>query len=58
MEHTARWRRSQERIAERPLLRDLTFAEWREMLDDADPPSDDDVPWRFPVRVPLRHVED
>ncbi len=31
----------------------VTPEEWREMFTDLEPPTPDDVPWRFPGRTPL-----
>lgn len=52
-EISERYRHWREDLSARPVLRELTFDQWREMLKDAQPPTEDDVPWRFPVRTPL-----
>ncbi|CAN5609379.1 hypothetical protein BH24ACT4_BH24ACT4_08420 [soil metagenome] len=31
----------------------VTPAEWRDMFADLEPATEDDVPWRFPMRTPL-----
>lgn len=36
-----------------PRLDALEPGELSEMMRDAEPATDDDVPWRFPVRTPL-----
>jgi len=38
---------------EAPRLDTLEPGELSEMMRDAEPATDDDVPWRFPVRTPL-----
>lgn len=48
--HRDEWRRTRESL---PVLRTMTAEEFDELFSDLDPATDDDIPWRFPVRVPL-----
>ena len=40
-------------VDEAPTLDNLEPGELSELMRDAEPATDDDVPWRFPVRTPL-----
>ncbi|MGI8754350.1 MAG: hypothetical protein ACR2MB_00485 [Acidimicrobiales bacterium] len=53
-ERAAYLARRAERMKGRTLRRGLTRAEFRALLDGAEPATDDDVPWTFPVRTPVR----
>lgn len=46
--------RRTERLKDRPRLPPLTLAEFRALFEGAEPATDDDVPWTFPVRTPVR----
>jgi len=53
------WRaRRKERLKDRPRLPSMTRDEFRALLEGAEPATDDDVPWRFAVRTPLRRALD
>lgn len=52
-EMSDQYRNWREDLASRPVLRSLTFEQWQEIVDGAEPATEDDVPWRFPVRTPL-----
>lgn len=43
-------------IDEAPILDNLAPGELAELMRDAEPATDDDVPWRFPVRTPLEET--
>ena len=53
-EHAAYLARRAERLKDRPRLPSLTQAEFRALLEGAEPATEDDVPWAFPVRTPVR----
>lgn len=42
-------------LATRPRLRVMTREEFNELFEGAGPPTEDDVPFRFPVRVSLEN---
>lgn len=51
---TSHYREPRRRIeATGPWFAPITDDEWREMFSDLEPATEDDVPWRFPVRTPL-----
>ena len=52
--HAAYLTRRAERFKDRPRLPSLTRAEFRALLEGAEPATEDDVPWTFPVRTPVR----
>ena len=54
-ERAAYLARRAERMKGRTLRRGLSRTEFRALLEDAEPATDDDVPWTFPVRTPVRH---
>ena len=45
-------------VEELPILRRMTREEFNELFADAEPPTEDDVPWRFPVRTPVKRAAD
>lgn len=53
-EHAAYLARREERLKDRPRLPSLTRAEFRALLEGAEPATEDDIPWTFPVRTPVR----
>lgn len=53
-ERAAYLARRAERMKGRTLRRGLTREEFRALLEGAEPATDDDVPWTFPVRTSVR----
>jgi hypothetical protein len=47
-----------ERRRTRPVLRELSSEAFAELVSDAGPPTDDDRPRRFPVKVRMEKAPD
>jgi hypothetical protein len=45
-----------ERRRRRGVARELSAEEFAAMVEDAAPRTEDDVPWRFPVKVRMRRA--